>query len=882
MDAHDKAAWREADNILDQLLDLAAEHRAAALDALAPEPAVRARVERLLAAHASTGPLEHAPSLDAVELPVHDTLAGRRLGRWRLGEEIGRGGMAAVYRARSEEAPAGQLAAVKVLTLGALAAGGNDRFLREQELLARLRHPGIVPLYEGGVAADGTPWLAMALVDGERIDAWCDHHAADLDTRIGLLLQIAGALAYAHRNLVIHRDIKPSNVLVDEDGHARLLDFGIARLADELEPERTATALRALTPQYAAPEQFSGGAPGTAMDVYGLGALAYCLLAGQPPHGDGERGTGRPLPPSRVKRPQRGRGTVPLGSWHRRLRGDLDTIVMKALAERPEDRYPSVEAMTEDLQRWRQRRPIRARAPSLGYRLGRLIARRRAVAAAVLGAVLVAAAAAGQVAVEQHRAREQAARATIVRDFLADVLASSDPSEGEIPDALDILETGARRAREELRATSPLAAADVLTITGGARNALNDLDGAEADLLQALEILENLPRPSPPELSRVHWSLGVLYKMRGTRASLDHHLAAVEWVGKWDAPAQERVKAEVSLASARSRYGQMVEAEQRLRQVLDEVSAAGIEGTQEHMDALNALTSILARRDGPLDERIALHEQRVATARTLYGADNGWYAYTLADGVPTLRRDPAHLQRAEEMAREAVDITTRVYQEPHMFAAVASCNLAALLAQDARMAEAVEHYARAIGIDEALQRNDLHARSCRYGRAYAFAALGQSAAALDDLARDRTMLSVMELERSREWMSNCGLEALLQVRAGAAAEAQATLDDCRARHVPADATPVQLLELAQAEVHLARHDPQAAAPILRALREALRPGEPAGHWQRPWLLSVQVAREVGDRALETRLRAELQPHLAAEARSCLDASDLARACPVFP
>ncbi|WP_202844983.1 serine/threonine-protein kinase [Luteimonas saliphila] len=883
MDARDKAAWREADRILDQLLDLAPEHRAAALEATAPDPALRAMVERLLAAHGNaTGPLECAPNLDSLDPREGGSLAGKRLGRWRLVEEIGRGGMAAVYRATSEEVPVGQLAAVKVLTLGALAAGGHDRFLREQQLLARLRHPGIVPLYEGGVAEDGTPWLAMALVDGERIDAWCNDRGADLETRVGLLLQIAGALAYAHRNLVIHRDIKPSNVLVDEDGHVRLLDFGIARLADELEPERTATALRALTPQYAAPEQFAGDAPGTAMDVYGLGALAYCLLAGQPPHGEGGRGTERPPPPSRARRMEdRREGAA--RAWARRLKGDLDTIAMKALAERPEDRYASIEAMADDLQRWRERRPIRARAPSLGYRLGRLIARRRAATAALLAVVVLGAVAAGQIAVQQHRAQEQAARASIVRDFLADVLASSDPSEGEIPDALDILETGARRAREELRTTSPLAAADVLSITGSARNALNDLDGAEADLLHALEILEGLPQPSPPELSRVHWSLGVLYKMRGTRRSLDHHLAAVEWVRKWDAPATERVKAEVSLASAWSRYGQMADAEQRLREVLAGIPEAGIEGTQEHMDALNALTSILARRNGPLEERIALHEQRTEVGRLLYGADNGWYAYTLADAVPTLRRDPAHLPRAEEMAREAVAITERIYEEPHMFAAVATCNLAALLAQSARMQEAAGYYSRAIGIDEALQRNDLHARSCRFGRAYVLASLGQADAARDDLARDRTMLSVMELERSGEWMNNCAMEALLQVAAGTSAAAAATLDDCRTQHAPADGGPIPLFELANAELHIAQDRPDLAAPILRALREVLPPGEPTRRWLRPWLLSVHVARETGDAPLEAQLRAQLRPHMADEAAGpCLDAGDVPRACPAFP
>src|SRR5690606_7858704 len=264
-----------------------------------------------------------------------------------------------VYRAVSVEAPEGQAAAVKVLTMGTLAGGGSRQFLQEQASLLRLRHPYIVPLLDAGVAGDGTPWLAMALVQGERIDAWCERQGLGQRARIVLVLQVCEAVAHAHRNLVIHRDIKPTNVLVDDDGCARLLDFGIASQAGP-GASQADTVLQALTPEYAAPEQFAGAPAATTMDVYGIGALLHCLLAGAPPPRDGHAAaSGSPAPPARS------------------LRGDLGAIVRKATADAPDARYPGVDALGDDLKRWLDGKTVRARPPRLHYRLRRFVARNR-------------------------------------------------------------------------------------------------------------------------------------------------------------------------------------------------------------------------------------------------------------------------------------------------------------------------------------------------------------------------------------------------------------------------------------------------------------------------------------------------------------------------
>ncbi|WP_187775794.1 serine/threonine-protein kinase [Luteimonas suaedae] len=528
-------AWREADRVLDGLLDLPPERRAAALAAATLDDDLRALVQRLLNAHdCRSGPLEAVPVLE-MAADADDTLKDRRLGRWRLLEQIGRGGMAVVYRAVSTQAPVGQQAAVKVLTLGALAGGGRERFLREQQLLSRLRHPGIVPLYDAGIADDGTPWLAMALIDGVRIDAWCERHRFEVEQCIDLVLQVADALAHAHRSLVIHRDIKPSNVLVDDDGHAQLLDFGIARLDDDQDAERTATALRALTPEYAAPEQFLGAPPSTAMDVYGLGALLYRILTGRSPRPQGLQGIDtQTLPPSRVVQSDPALPSPTRRLWVRRLRGDLDTVVMKALARQPEQRYASVEALAEDLRRWRGRHPVRARPQSRRYRAGRFAARHRlGVTAAALLALTLATGVAGTLW-QAQQARQQAVLAQAAQQRTAQALARSNA----IRDFLFELfrTTAPGKPREQLPTTAELLAAAVEQLPERFRN---DPE-TEAEFLAAIaEVYYQRNLPEHVELRRRLLQLRAPQRLRQPVAHAAAQVDLAQSLATADASEQE-------------------------------------------------------------------------------------------------------------------------------------------------------------------------------------------------------------------------------------------------------------------------------------------------------------------------------------------------------
>lgn len=423
------------------------EARAAALRALRSQaPDLIDELQAMLAASAQPGLLA-APAI-AMELPAD--LAGER--GYRVLREIGRGGMGRVLLAERADGRFHRQVAIKVIDRSPDDPEWRRRFLAERDILARLVHPHIVRLLDAGESASGVPYLVMEYVDGEPLDRYLRAHALLLQQRIRLFGQIAAAVSYAHQMLVAHRDIKPANVLVDRSGAPHLLDFGIARLLSE--QAATATAGRALTPRYAAPEQVAGNPSTAALDVYQLGVLLYELLCGQPPFADLDGPAllravleQDPLPPDRAARAL---GAVDA----RRIDGDLAAICMRALRKEPAQRYPSVDALLADLERWQRGEPVRATDGGWWYR-GRKFALRHWRALAVTG--LIVALTAGfvwrlnQELARSEREREVAWQAT---ELITDVFGQADPSraQGEeltLREALD-------QSVERIRATPDL------------------------------------------------------------------------------------------------------------------------------------------------------------------------------------------------------------------------------------------------------------------------------------------------------------------------------------------------------------------------------------------------------------------------------------------
>ena len=872
MDPEQLAHWQAADAAFDQWLDLPEADRPAWLDGLALAAPVRRRLDQLITAH--MGPSAGFAGTAA-------SLAGVQLGAWTLDSELGRGGMAVVYRASRRDGIARQDAAVKVLTLGALGATGRERFQREAEILARLNHPHITPLIDSGVAGDGTCWLAMPLVEGQRIDAWCDSHRLDARGVVGLALQVCEAVAFAHRNLVVHRDLKPSNVLVEADGHVRLLDFGIGQFTGT-PTERTQTMWRALTPGYAAPEQLRGDPPSTSIDIYGLGALLHRLLTGRTPQADERTATTRPSLLVRSADDAYHRHYVP-------LRNDLDRVLLKALAEEPRQRYSSVDAFIADLNRWLDGRPVMAQPPGLRYRLRKFVGRNRlGVAAGVLLAVTLAGGVtatlwqAREARREAENARVQAQRAILVRDFLQHVFQSTEPAAGDVPDALELLAEGARRARNDLLDSDPLAAADILMLTGKARLELDHGAEAEADLLQARDLFSRAAPRAWKERAGIEAELAQLRRDRGDgEDALRHSRAAVDLGARALAEGGDHEP----LLAAKTSLGMSLFASdpQAARTTFEEVLAAlpvhGLQDTELHLSVIDGLSAAISTTTPDDKERLlAIAEEQIRLSRVIDGPDSGWYASTLADQVPTFGRI-GEVARAEQVAREAVAITDRVHAGPHSTKAAAHCQLAAHLVWQGRHAEAVEHFAVASDINRQLGQSNLHVQACFMFGGYANAAMGHYPSALADLERSREILRQHGGGTSPTGLADCGLRASVQLRLGELDAAADTLAGCPR---PDGGTPQLQHVQGLAELHLARGEYAAAGRLAAELRESRPPEADDRYWMRPWMLSLLLAHREGRQDALADLVASLGGHAAtAPLSECLAAPDEAR-CLAFP
>jgi tetratricopeptide (TPR) repeat protein len=415
-------------------------------------------------------------------------LEGRRFGPYRVLRLLGQGGMGSVWLAERADGLFARQVALKLVHASLAGRALAERFARERSILAALEHPHIARLLDAGVAEDGQPYLAIEYVEGAPLTAYCDRHRLPLAARLGLMLQVLSAVQYAHQNLVIHRDLKPANILVTPQGQVRLLDFGIAKLMTEGgqagETELTQQGGRALTPDYASPEQIAGGAVSTASDVYSLGVVLYGLLCGQRPyqlHRD-SRGALEdailsvpPLRPSQqvlTDAAAQARATTPR-RLAQALAGDLDTIVLKALKKDPAERYATADALRQDLQHFLAGEPVLARPDSAVYRLRKLVGRHKLTVGAGLAAGLLVLAAAALSVWQAQVARTQALvaqretqRAQAVQGFLLDIFRANtldqpDPVRARMTTARELLDAGARRATESLKG-SPQAQGEVL------------------------------------------------------------------------------------------------------------------------------------------------------------------------------------------------------------------------------------------------------------------------------------------------------------------------------------------------------------------------------------------------------------------------------------
>ena len=409
--------WQELSRLLDIVLDLTEAQRAPWLENLrANDAQMAALVEQALKIRGSEGfeAFLEGPSPLAVDASPEATLVGRRIGPYVIDAEAGRGGMGSVWRAHRADGRYEAEVAIKFVHALWLGKAGEQRFEFEGRMLARLNHPNIARLLDAGVAEVRQPYLVLEYVEGEPIDQYCEHHRLDVRARIKLFIDVLHAVAHAHTHLVVHRDIKPSNVYVKPDGTVKLLDFGIAKLMDsDGEPVAlTRASAVALTPQYASPEQLLGQPVSTVTDVYALGLLLYVLLTGEHPIPQGTRSSAALVQAVLTDEPARASSVSKISAIPARsLEGDLDNILHKAIKKNPAERYASVDAFAEDLQRYLADQPVQARPDTTLYRMSKFVKRHRVGTALVSIAVIALTASVIVASVQANRAGRAAAQA---------------------------------------------------------------------------------------------------------------------------------------------------------------------------------------------------------------------------------------------------------------------------------------------------------------------------------------------------------------------------------------------------------------------------------------------------------------------------------------
>jgi eukaryotic-like serine/threonine-protein kinase len=464
--------------LLDAALDLPAESRAAWLESLGPAqahllPRLRGLLARLDDVE-SRDFLGRLPPIEPEPEPPGGNAEGARVGPYRLERRIGAGGMGTVWLAHRADGLFERAIALKLPHRGMFGADLAERMSRERSILATLEHPHIARLYDAGLTEDGQPFLALEYVEGLPIDEYCRAKSPGLDAKLRLFLQVADAVAAAHARLIVHRDLKPANIMVTREGYVRLLDFGIAKLLGETGepvPGLTQLTVQALTPDYASPEQILGQPVTIAADVYSLGVVLHELLTGARPYKLERNSRGALEDAILQAEPARPSSTNPAQA--RALRGDLDTIVLKALRKKPEDRYATVNAFADDIRRHLDGLPVLAQPDSAWYRTTRFVRRNRvgvgitaAVAITLVGAAIAASVGFVRARSAEQRALAEAATSREVARFLVDLFKVSDPGEarGNSVTAREMLDRAALRINGELNASPGIRAELQLTM----------------------------------------------------------------------------------------------------------------------------------------------------------------------------------------------------------------------------------------------------------------------------------------------------------------------------------------------------------------------------------------------------------------------------------
>jgi serine/threonine-protein kinase len=705
----DSARWQLLERVFLESLDKSPSDLPPFLDeATQGDKELRAEIEEMLAAHSGGEGL-------AIESMLSDGGADRaqpttRAGPFRLVERIGRGGMGEVWRAERADGQFEQTVAVKLIRSGIATPEMMRRFRAERQILARLEHPHIARLLDGGVTDLGLPWLAMEHVSGRTITEHCETAKLPLEGRLTLFASVCRAVQVAHQNLIVHRDLKPSNILVTDAGEPKLLDFGVAKLleAEGVGPAATArTALELMTPEYASPEQVRGGAITTATDVYALGLLLYELLTGR----RAQRRVGssllemerticetEPTPPSEAV----------AGTLRKRLRGDLDVIVTTALRKDPTRRYASAEQLATDVENHLKGLPLVARPDTVRYRTAKFLRRHRlaAGAAVAVGVSLIvglALAVAGMIRAERAEVKAVAEAATSERiaEFLVDLFRRSDPrmAGGETVTARQLLDVGAERIDE--LAEQPLMQARLLRTMAEAYEGLGLFEPALALGERELEVQRVQFGERSVEAARVMTNLADLRGRRGDYAGgRDLAKQALDILEAKLPPDHPDVGGALNvLGIAHTYVGENAAARAALERSIAIREGAGDPYALELTAPLTNL-AIVHWQEGDLVKAQALYERVLAIQERRFGDKEPVALTHTLNNLALVHEAAARPEEAEALHRRALAIRERILEPDHPDIAESLNNLGNALLLRREFAEARTVFERALPIRE--------------------------------------------------------------------------------------------------------------------------------------------------------------------------------------
>jgi len=632
------------------------------------------------------------------------SLAGKTIGRWRLETLLGQGGMASVYTAKRIDTDVHQIAAFKIMHQNLNTPENVRRFKLEKQILANLNHPNIANLIDGGINEDGIPYLVMEYVEGKQIIEYCNDNNLNTEQRLKIFQKICDVIQYAHNNLIIHRDIKPQNILISNEGHVKILDFGIAKLLDpdiyDTANLQTRPGMRPMSLEYASPEQINGKNATTASDIYSLGVLLYTLLTNLPPfetHNQNYFETVKiltqtsPLSPSkRIKK------SIEVGETEsfyclgykdpndllKKYQGDLDAITLKAIRKEPDQRYRVANELLDDINRYQNGLPVLAREGTLKYHTQKFMGRHKGKIAVVIGILLLLMSFTGfytwQITEERNQAQLEADKAQEISEFLVGLFEASNPlnSRGDTLNAFQLLQTG--KAEIDKLNNQPAVKARILELMGNIYNLLGYPKEADSLLQASLGIKRNLYKSTDKELASIFYLLATA---KNSLAEYDEALVLLDTAIAFQDQIYGRQSKEVGeslrlMAESLRAIGNIDSAYTVIKKADLIYKSIGNTTSKEYLGVLMQL-GLVNQAAGLMDDAERVWRESLKRSRQLYDAPHPVIVRNI-DGLAFVLKETQNFTEAESLYLEALTMDKDIYGTKNLHTAARMNNLAGL------------------------------------------------------------------------------------------------------------------------------------------------------------------------------------------------------------